>query len=172
MLWFVGALSVPLVLSAEAPGLQQRQQSFTIQLNGSVDEVAPLFGPVQETQWAPSWKPRFLHPDGGGQQEGAVFMASSADGKERLWMLTAYAPDKGRIEYVVITPGFTANQINIRVTPDGSDHCQATIMYRHSALSPEGNKEVAKLDAHWAEQQRTHWESAINRLLAKRGQHD
>jgi hypothetical protein len=73
---------------------------------------------------------------------------------------------------VFITPGFTANEIKIRVVPDGEKQCKATITYRHSALVPEGNEEVAKLDGHWAEQQRLHWETAINAALAKGGSHD
>jgi hypothetical protein len=149
--------------------LEQREQNFTIRLNGSVAEVTPLFGPVREADWAPTWTPHFIHPVEGGQREGALFTVHSADGQERLWMLTAYEPKEGRVEYVVVVPGFTANQIKIRVVSDGEKRCQATITYRRSALGPEGNKEVAKLDAHWAEQQRTHWETAMNAFLAKGG---
>lgn len=149
--------------------LQQREQSFLIHLNATVGEVTPLFGPVREAEWAPSWTPRFIHPADRQQREGAVFTAPSADGRERLWLLTAYEPEQGRVEYVVVVPGFTANQIKIRVVPDGEKHSKATITYRHSALAPEGNTEVAKLDAHWAEQQRTHWETAINAAMAKGG---
>jgi hypothetical protein len=76
------------------------------------------------------------------------------------------------VEYVVVTPAFTANEIKIRVVPDGEQHCKATITYRRSALAQEGNEEVAKLDAHWAEEQRSHWETAINEALAKGGIHD
>jgi hypothetical protein len=159
-------------VTADPPVLDQREQSFTIHLNASVADATPLFGPVREAEWAPTWKPRFIHPAEGGQREGAVFTATSADGKERLWLLTAYAPNDGRVEYVLITPGFTANQIKIRVLPDGGNHSQATITYRHSALSPEGNQEVAKLDARWAEQQRAHWETSINAVLHKEGHHD
>jgi hypothetical protein len=68
-----------------------------------------------------------------------------------------------------VTPAFTANEIKIRVVPDGEQHCKATITYRRSALAPEENEEVAKLDAHWAEEQRIHWETAINEALAKGG---
>ena len=76
------------------------------------------------------------------------------------------------MEYVAITPAFTANEIKIRVVPDGEQHSKATITYRRSALAPEANDEVAKLDAHWAAQQRMHWEAAINEALAKAGIHD
>ncbi len=152
--------------------LEQRTQSFTIMLKGAVADVTPFFGPVREAEWAPTWTPRFIHPAEGAQREGVVFTTASANGKERLWLLTAYDVKKGRIEYVFVTPGFTANEIKIQVISNGEGQCKATITYRHSALSPEGNEEVAKLDAHWAEQQRVHWETAINQALAKGGAHD
>jgi hypothetical protein len=153
---------------AVASTLDQREQSFTIRLNGSIAEVTPLFGPVRESEWAPGWTPRFVHPSDPAQREGAVFTTTNADGKERLWMLTAYDPSEGRVEYVVVTAGLTANQIKIRIGPDGEDHCRATITYRHAALSLAGNAEVAKLDPAWAEKQRSHWESAINAALRNR----
>jgi len=31
--------------------VEQRTQSFTIMLNGSVSDVTPLFGPVHEAEW-------------------------------------------------------------------------------------------------------------------------
>jgi hypothetical protein len=76
------------------------------------------------------------------------------------------------VEYVVMTPALTANEIKIRVVPDGEQHCKATVTYRRSALVPEGNEEIAKLDAHWAKEQRVHWETAINEALAKGRSHD
>ncbi len=159
------AIAVPAVL-------EQRTQSFTIVLKGSIADVTPLFGPVREAEWAPSWVPHFLHPPEGVQREGAVFTTTTSTGRERLWLLTVYDVNEGRVEYVVVTPGVTANEVKIRVIPDGDRQCNATITYRHSAIAPEGNEEVNKLDGHWAEQQRTHWETAINAALEKEGAHD
>ncbi len=158
--------------AAIAAAFEQRTQSFTIVLKGPVAEVAPLFGPVREAEWAPGWAPHFLHPPEGAQREGVVFTTTTSKGIERLWLLTAYDIKEGRVEYVIVTPACTANEIKIRVVPEGERQCKATITYRHSALAPEGNEEVNKLDAHWAEQQRVHWEMAINTVLAKRGAHD
>lgn len=164
---------IPLAAAEAAPvALEQRTRSFTIALKGSVAEVTPLFGPVREAEWAPSWTPRFIHPPEGSQREGVVFITLGAKGRERLWLLTAYDVPEGRVEYVFVTPGFTANEIKIKVVPDGERQCKATIMYRHSALAPEGNAEVAKLDAQWAEQQRVHWETAINAALRGGAGHD
>jgi hypothetical protein len=165
-------IQLPAARAVGAEALEQRRQSFTISLKGSVADVTPLFGPVRETEWAPSWTPRFLHPAQGAQREGAIFTSVSSTGTERLWLLTAYDVKEGRVEYVFIAPGFTANEIKIRVFSDGEKRCKATITYRHSALAPEGNEEVAKLNTHWADQQRVHWESAINAALAKGGGHE
>jgi hypothetical protein len=152
--------------------VEQRAQFFTIGLNGSVADVTAFFGPVHEAEWAPDWAPRFIHPAQALRREEAVFTRTNADGKHRLWLLTTYDPGNGRVEYVVVAAAFTANEIKIRVIPDGEQHSKATITCRRSALAPEGNDEFAKLDAHWAEQRRIHWETAINEALAKGGVHD
>ena len=152
--------------------LEQRTQSFTIALNGRVADVTPLFGPVRETEWAPGWSPRFIHPAQGAQCEGAVFTTAGGPAKDRLWLVTTYDVGNGRVEYVVMTPGITTTEIKIRVVSDGKQHCKATITYRRSALAPEGNEEVAKLDANWVEEQRIHWETAINEALGKGINHD
>jgi hypothetical protein len=141
-------------------------------LNGSVADVTPLFGPVREAEWAPDWSPHFIHPVQGVQRDGVVFTTTSGHGRDRLWLLTTYDVTNGRVEYVVVTPTFTASEIKIRVVPDGQQRCKATITYRRSALAPEGNEEVAKLDAHWAGEQRIHWETAINEVLGKGAMHE
>lgn len=169
---FLALVQAALAGEAGTATVQQRAQSFTIGLNGSVADVTPLFGPVREAEWAPDWSPRFIHPAQGVQREGVVFTTTSGDGRDRLWLLTTYDLRNGRVEYVVITPALTAAEIKIRVLSDGERHCRATITYRRSALAPEGNTEVAKLDTHWAEQQRIHWETAINEALTKGGIHD
>jgi hypothetical protein len=78
-----------------------------------------------------------------------LFTTLTPNGRERLWLLTAYDVKEGRVEYVFISPGFTANEIKIQVVPDGVSQSKATITYRHFALAPDGNREVEKLDAHW-----------------------
>jgi hypothetical protein len=172
MVFGVGLAMLPeaLVGATEGPVLEQRTQSFTIVLNGTVADVTPLFGPVREAEWAPDWSPRFIQPAQGAQREGVVFTTTSGEGKDRIWLLTTYDVGDGRVEYVVTTPAFTVTEIKIHVVPDGEERCKATIKYRRSALGPEGNEEVVKLDARWVEEQRIHWEMAINRAL-ENGRH-
>src|SRR5262245_54304415 len=165
--WGVALLQSVLAGEGERAVLEQRTQSFTISLDGPVADVTPLFGPVREAEWAPEWSPHFIHPPQGAQEEGVVFTTTSGHSKDRLWLLTAYDVTEGRVEYVVVTPALVASQIKIRVVPNGEQQCKATITYRRSALTPEGNEEVAKLDADWAKEQQIHWEKAINGTLTK-----
>jgi hypothetical protein len=161
-----------LATAALAAALVQQTQSFTITLEASVAEATPLFGPVREAEWAPGWSPRFLHPPEGAQREGVVFTTTTPKGFEQLWLLTDYDVAAGRVAYVILTPGYTANQITIRVVPDGPRRCRATITYRHSALDERANDGVTRFDAHWAEQQQAHWESALNAALRRTARYE
>jgi len=155
------------ILLAAAATLAQQTQSFTIFLQSPVGEATPLFGPVREAEWAPSWNPRFVNPPEPAQREGIVFTTPNIQGKERIWLVTEFDTKAGRVSYVLITPGIDLVTLKIRVQPDGDRHSKATIVYVFTALSPAGNAEVNQHDAHWAEQQRVHWETAINAVLAK-----
>ena len=173
-IWAWGLALAQATLAGE-PGtgvMEQRTQTFTIMLDGSVSDVTPLFGPVCEAEWAPDWSPRLIYPAQGVQRDGVVFTTTRDHGRDRLWLLTTYDVRNGRVEYVVMRPGVTANEIKIRVVPDGEHYCEATITYQRSALAPEGNEEVSKLDAHWAKEQQVRWETAINEVLAKGGIHE
>jgi hypothetical protein len=170
--WSIALFQSTLAGEAGRAAVEQRTQSFTIGLNGPDADVTPLFGPVREAEWAPEWSPRFIHPAQGAQEDGVVFTTTTGPGKDRLWLLTTYDIKEGKVEYVVVIPALTASESKIRIVPDGEQRCKATITYRCSALTPEGNGEVAKLDAHWAREQQIHWERAINEALAKGRHHD
>lgn len=163
----IGWVTAFLSAGQDPAELKQQERSFTIRLDAPVADATPLFGPVREAEWAPGWAPQFVYPRDGAQIEGAVFTTIS-NNQHRIWVLTTYDEKQGRIDYVVVTPGVTANEIKIRISPDGANHSRATITYRHSSLAVEGNKEVEKLDEAWAEQQRRHWEVAINDALSNR----
>ena len=164
---FLAAAAISELASTAIGGPAHREQAFTIHLNGAVAEVAPLFGPVRESEWAPEWQPQFRYPLPPAQVSGAVFTTKTHDGRERIWLLTTYDEKEGRISYVVVIPGVTASEIGIQILPDGNDKSVATITYRHTALSDDGIVEVEKLGPSWAEQQRVHWQTAINEALSR-----
>ena len=147
------------------PDLHAAVRSFTIDLPAPVAVAAPLFGPLREREWSPAWAPAFVHPAVPAQQEGAVFTTDDAHGRA-LWVLTDYAPDAGRIAYVVLTPGVLIVQFRIELRPSGADGCTATVTSRRSALAPAGNELVDRFAAHFP-QQGHHWQEALCSALQR-----
>src|SRR4029450_3039132 len=88
--WGLSLVQSGLAGEAGPAVVEQRTQSFTILLNGSGSGGSAPFGPVRETEWAPEWSPRFIHPAQGVQREGVVFTTSPGHGRDRLWLLTTY----------------------------------------------------------------------------------
>src|SRR5262249_12983384 len=62
--------------AAPAPDavLRQERRSMRLDLHAPAGEAFPLFGPVREGEWVPSWDPQFAAPSPPAQgPDGAVF---------------------------------------------------------------------------------------------------
>src|ERR1700740_3162829 len=137
-----------------AATLAQQTQSFTVFLKGSISVVTPLFGPIREAEWAPGWAPHFVNPAEGAQREGVVFTTKDAQGKERIWVVTDYDANEGRIGYAFVTPGFAVPSLGIRFKRHHDGRRKETVTYSFMAMVPEATDYVNQHDAHWAQQQR------------------
>lgn len=74
----------------------------TIELNGSMPEVFPLFGPIRETQWAEGWNPEIIFGQG-EIEEHMIFKTPSyyENEDDYLWAVSQYLLDQNKIEYTV-----------------------------------------------------------------------
>jgi hypothetical protein len=140
---------------------EHAERSMELNLAGPVEKVFPLFGPVEESRWAPNWKPNMLFPPSGAPAgAGSVFTVG-----DDVWAMTVYDPSAHAIHYVVVTPGHSVGEIDIRVVAAGPDKSQATVVFRHTALSAQGDEEIRAFVQHFPNQA-PHWENAINRYLS------
>lgn len=143
------------------------ERSFTIHLSAPPDEVFPLFGPLAEREWSPQWNPHFLSPsDGSVISRGTAFTTTDEHG-EQTWVLTAYDPREGHLSYCIFWPGFVVSELDIRVRKSTDNASSVEVVYRHTALSPEGDPLVARLAEHHGAMG-PHWEHAINEALRRR----
>jgi hypothetical protein len=170
LLLLVGLLTCAALAVGQKGSEAQRahaESSFTIRLQASPSEVFPLFGPVGEGEWSPQWAPHFISPsDGAGVARGAVFSTADEHG-EQIWVLTAYDPQKGRLSYCIFWPGVAVSELEIHVKKASEESSTADVLYRHTALSPEGDALVPRLAEHHGAMG-PHWEHAINEALRKR----
>ena len=140
----------------------------TITLNGPLNEVFPLFGPMKEQEWASGWRPQTVYSTTNLVEERMVFRTSTSHGhgkQERIWIVSKYSPEQWLIEYTVFAPERLL-WITVRCNEDIPDRTtKAEITYTYTGLTQKGNtmieKELPKMYRHDLKD----WEEAINYYL-------
>lgn len=136
-----------------------------ITLNGPIEKVFPLFGPVMEKEWAEGWNPEIIYSSSGIVEEHMIFRTKAHHPSESYytWVITQYDPDRYLIEYTVST----ANRIwfiRVACKPEASKTI-AEVCYTYTGLNETGNE----LNTKALEKMYTHdlkdWETAINYYL-------
>lgn len=155
------------VRGADSSGEEARmhtEEKFSFTANGTMSEVAPLFGAEKERVWAPGWNPQFVHPLPVTDEQGMVFTVKH-EHLRASWVNTVFDPQNGRFQYVYMIPDALVTVISIQLTPQGN-RTQVDVTYERTALSAEANAHVQ----HMAEGDRRagpEWEQQINGYLAK-----
>ena len=80
----------------------RRVRSYTMNINGTSDQVFPLLCPVREFDWIQPWQCEMVYTDSGIAELDCVFKTSFPDdGPEDTWVVSRYEPPKC-IEFVRI----------------------------------------------------------------------
>jgi hypothetical protein len=127
--------------------------------------AAPLFGALAEQKWAEGWKPVFLYPDPPADREGAVFRVESP-GHSSIWTTTVFDLAGGHVQYLVVLNNAIVTRIDIRLTRNGAEKTDVSVLYERTAIDPSVNDRVralAKKDAGHADE----WRDAINAYAAR-----
>ena len=168
---FAAALSCSSCSGQESDTAAQHfRQSATIELNGPVNDIFPLFGIMEEKKWTPDWDPTPVYPATGEIREGAVFRTPGhVHGESPLtWVITRYDPQNHAIVYTVVAANRVI-QIAVTCVSIAQNRTKATITYDLTGLSAQGNTishhSILNMFAH----ELRDWQEAINRYIANRG---
>jgi hypothetical protein len=140
-------------------------QHASIELDGSINNVFPLFGPVLEKKWAEGWDPEIMYSTTGVVEDHMIFRTKAHDLPEDwyTWVITRYEPENFFIEYTVSTSK-RMWFISIQCAQKRSKTI-AAISYTYTGFSQEGNElnntAMKKIFAHDLKD----WEEAINYYL-------
>jgi hypothetical protein len=115
----------------------------TVRLHASPERVFPLLCPVREHDWLPGWEARVIFSESGFAEEGCVFTTTDEAGREAVWTVSAYVPEK-RIEFAVVIPGHYVTTLHIELHPDG-DGTEVDWRRTYTALSREGARAIAAI---------------------------
>lgn len=128
------------------------------------EKAFSLFNAEGERRWAAGWEPRFLHPES-GVGEGAVFQTAKGAGTA-TWVQTRDDPVAGLASFVYVLPDHHAAMVDVDVTPDGSCRSQASVKYRMTSLSSDGD-EFVRAFAEAFQDFMVHWEEAIQHHIVE-----
>jgi hypothetical protein len=169
----VNTLSVIFVLAstntpimAQTFSAEQYVQSATIELNGTIERVFPLFTPLGEKNWAEGWDPKMISPSTGSMQEGLIFQTPDhLHGAPPLtWVVSHYSLTAHQVRYIVTSPLRVA-VISVTCTASGKVKTTAVINYILTGMTPEGNELSRHLIGKMFASNLRDWETAINAYL-------
>lgn len=129
---------------ASAPLSNRRE----FRLDAPCARVFPMFTAEGERAWAPGWNPELLSGDA---ERGSAFRTlGHRDGRETVWIVTDYRPDRYRAAYARIVQGSNIGLVDVscREAPDGT---HVSVRYTLTGLNKEGNDFVRGFlaDAHY-----------------------
>lgn len=123
-----------------------RLVSHTIRLPAPADACQRFFTPAGETLWVDGWQPRYLHPADGRTVEGMVFTTGSGDALT-FWSLADYrSTPEPYARYTRVTPASRSAFVEVRCTPVGSSETDVEVRYSLTALTPQGEADLADFE--------------------------
>lgn len=141
------------------------EREFDFELPGTVAALTPYFGPVKEHEWAPEWKPAFMHPLGGGQQAGAVFQVTSEWGTA-TWVMDHYEPQLGKVGYVIFVPATGVSRYDIALSQRDADTVHVHVWCSRTLLPNADHKYLAQFEQFFTSQG-PEWQAAITGILSR-----
>jgi hypothetical protein len=153
------AIVAGIAAPALADALPTARASITLHLHAAPDRAFPMFDPVNESLWAPDWRPTLLGD--GRVAEGLVFTTDEQNDRA-TWLLDRYDRKLGTIRYIIVRTS-TLTTIDIIVVPDAGNSI-ATVTYTRTALDSTAVDAVSEFPHHFSTQG-PHWETAINAAL-------
>lgn len=139
-------------------------RSYVQTIEGTREEIMPLYCPVRETEWCPGWDPIVVYSESGLAEPDCVFV--TGDGEvASTWFITRYDPEAGRVEMIKHTPGVNIVKLDISLEAVTGKTTRATIRYSHTALSNAGDRALEAFTAESYATAMQAWEQAMNHYL-------
>ena len=133
-------------------------------INGTIEEIFPLYCPVRELDWAYGWNPKVVYSNSGLVEPDCVFITEH-DGHETVWYVSVYDIEQGRVEMIRHTTGVTFTKLEIIVEPISEDKTKAVITYSKTSLSEIGDKVLKEFTKENYDIMMNSWEKEMNHYL-------
>jgi hypothetical protein len=130
-----------------------------LRVDAAPEHAFQLFTAPGEKLWIDDWDPEVLS-GGDGRVPGAVFVTSVA-GSKAYWVLVDYDADTLHARYARIAPGTHAGTVEVFARSDGAGATEVEVGYELTALTDEGNEQLAGFDRDAFDRMLGDWERLI-----------
>lgn len=116
----------------------------TMLLSARPERVFPLLCPVRERDWIETWEATIVHSDSGVAELGCVFVTADSHGSETVWTVSRYEPERGVIEFVIVTPRLMVMTLAVALHAE-AERTRAQWRHTFTALTPKGEPLLERL---------------------------
>ncbi|HEY0742280.1 MAG TPA: SRPBCC family protein [Chryseosolibacter sp.] len=144
------------------PDRISKTASFLV--DGKLEDVFPLFGPIKEKLWAEGWEPEVIFSNGELVQEHMIFRTQvSSPENYYTWIVTQFNPEQHLVEYTVTTQN-RIWFIRVKCTAENT-RTKATVTYTYTGLNKQGNDLNRNALERMYSSDLKDWQDAINYYL-------
>lgn len=118
-----------------------------------------LFTAPGERFWIDGWDPAILS-GGDGREKGSVWI-TEVGGERAYWVVVDYDEHDLHARYARIAPGTHAGTVEVLARRDGAGGTEVEVTYELTALTDEGNRQLAAFDARACADMLAGWERRI-----------
>ena len=131
----------------------------TLHVDAPPEHAFQLFTAPGEKLWIEGWDPVVLR-GGDGRARGSVFV-TGVGGDKAYWIVVDYDAIALHARYARIAPDTRAGTVEVRARGDGSGGTEVEVQYELTALTEEGDRQLAAFDAGAYAHMMAEWEQMI-----------
>ncbi len=118
-----------------------------------------LFTAPGERFWIDDWDP-VIQGGGDGREKGAVWI-TEVGGSRAYWVVVDYDSEALHARYARIAPVMHAGTVEVSARPDAAGATEVEVTYQLTALTDDGNRDLATFDAAAFARMLDSWERMI-----------
>jgi hypothetical protein len=131
----------------------------TLHVDAAPEHAFQLFTAPGERFWIDGWDPDVLS-GGDGRARGAVF-TTDVGGEKAYWIVVDYDAEVLHARYARIAPGTRAGTVEVFARSDGAGGTEVEVSYELTALTDEGDAQLAQFDSEACARMLSDWERMI-----------
>lgn len=137
--------------------------SYEQNMNGSIEEIMPLYCPVREIEWCENWDYKAVYSNSGLVEKDCIFITPGE--QDVVWVVSEFDLEKGLVEMFYHVPEEQVTKLEIKVTPITDQKTKAVIRYSKTSLGKKGDRVLEDFTKEYYDIMMDSWEKAMNHYL-------